>query len=65
VLVLEGEYEDSQGGMHCAGELRSWPAGTNHGFRVSTRVPCIIASVVHGREFEAAPLRWLARLLGR
>lgn len=65
VLVLEGEYEDSQGIVHGAGELRSWQAGTNHGFRVSTRAPCIIASVVYGREFEAAPLRLLARLLGR
>lgn len=65
VLVLEGEYEDTTGLVHRAGELRTWPAGTNHGFRVSTSGPCVIASVVFGRQFEAAPLRWLARVLGR
>jgi putative transcriptional regulator len=65
VLVLEGEYADSEGVVHRPGELRAWVPGTNHGFHVSKHGPCIIASVVHGREFEAAPLRWLARILGR
>jgi anti-sigma factor ChrR (cupin superfamily) len=64
VLVLEGQYEDSAGIVHHAGEFREWLAGTNHGFRVSTSEPCIIASVVYGREFEALPLRLLARALG-
>ena len=63
VLVLEGEYAASDGIVHRAGELREWGAGTKHGFRVSDE-PCIIASVVFGREFEALPLRLLARALG-
>jgi hypothetical protein len=65
VLVLEGSYVDSDGVAHAAGELRVWEAGTKHGFKVSKTEPCIIASVVHGREFEALPLRLLAKALGR
>jgi anti-sigma factor ChrR (cupin superfamily) len=64
VLVLEGQYEDSHGIVHHAGELREWAPSTNHGFRVGPE-PCIFASVVFGREFEALPLRLLARALGR
>ena len=64
VLVLEGEYEASDGIVHRTGELREWAPGTNHGFRVSDSEPCIIASVVFNREFEALPLRLLARMLG-
>lgn len=64
VLVLEGEYEDSAGVIHRAGEVREWAAGSRHAFRVSDE-PCIIASVVFGREFEAWPLRMLAKVLGR
>jgi anti-sigma factor ChrR (cupin superfamily) len=65
VLVLEGSYTDSTGIVHRAGELREWAPGSKHGFRVSTTEVCIFASVVHGREFEALPLRLLARALGR
>ncbi|HET8938850.1 MAG TPA: cupin domain-containing protein [Polyangiales bacterium] len=65
VLVLEGSYVDSDGVSHAAGELREWEPGTKHGFQVSATEPCIIASVVFGRTFEALPLRLLARALGR
>ena len=65
VLVLEGSYEDDGGVVHRAGELREWAAGSAHSFRVSPSAPCIIASVVYGRRFEAWPLRALAGLLGR
>jgi anti-sigma factor ChrR (cupin superfamily) len=65
VLVLEGSYEDSHGVVHRAGELREWQPGSAHAFRVSKQEPCIFASVVFGREFQALTLRLLARALGR
>jgi ChrR Cupin-like domain len=65
VLVLEGDYTDDAGVNHRAGELREWPPGTEHSFKVSKTGPCIFASVVFGRRFDAWPLRALARLLGR
>ena len=65
VLVLEGSYVDSDGLEHGTGELRVWESGTSHGFRVSPDEPCIVAAVVHGRTFEALPLRLLQRVLGR
>jgi hypothetical protein len=65
VLVLEGSYEDSHGLLHRPGELREWASGTDHSFRVGADAPCIFASVVFGRRFEAWPLRALATLLGR
>lgn len=65
VLVLGGSYTDTEGVVHRPGELREWVAGTAHGFRVHPSEPCTIASVVFSREFEALPLRLLARLLGR
>jgi hypothetical protein len=65
VLVLEGSYEDDGGVVHRAGELREWSPSTSHAFRVSHSEPCIIASVVFGRRFDAWPLRVLSALLGR
>lgn len=65
VLVLSGSYTDSEGVVHRPGELREWAAGTAHEFRVHPGEPCTIASVVFSREFEALPLRLLAKLLGR
>jgi quercetin dioxygenase-like cupin family protein len=65
VFVLEGDYTDDAGVHHRAGELREWPPGTGHSFRVGKGGPCIFASVVFGRRFEAWPLRVLSRLLGR
>ena len=64
VLVLEGSYEDSNGLLHRAGELREWPSGTEHSFRVGDEI-CIFASVVHGRRFSSWPLRALQSVLGR
>jgi anti-sigma factor ChrR (cupin superfamily) len=63
VLVLEGSYEDSNGVLHRAGELREWPSETAHSFRVGKET-CIFASVVFGRRFSSWPLRALARVLG-
>ena len=63
VLVLEGSYQDSTGVLHRAGELREWPSGTAHSFRVGSET-CIFASVVFGRRFSSWPLRALARVLG-
>jgi len=51
--------------LHAAGELREWQPGSAHAFRVGRQQPCIFASVVYGRAFQALPLRWLARALGR
>jgi anti-sigma factor ChrR (cupin superfamily) len=65
VLVLDGSYEDSHGVVHRTGELRAWDAGTAHAFRISRAEPCVVASVVSGREFQSLPLRLLARALGR
>ena len=62
VLVLEGSYEDSNGVLHRAGELREWPSETEHSFRVGGEV-CIFASVVHGRRFSSWPLRTLESAL--
>lgn len=64
VLVLEGSYTDTNGLEHRAGELREWAPGTGHAFRVDERQPCVFASVVFGRRFDAWPLRALAKLLG-
>lgn len=63
VLVLEGSYEDSNGVLHRAGELREWPSETAHSFRVGAET-CIFASVVFGRRFSSWPLRALAKVLG-
>ena len=41
VFVLEGSYTDSHGVEHRAGELREWPAGTEHSFDVAKSEPCI------------------------
>jgi ChrR-like protein with cupin domain len=65
VFVLEGSYTDSHGVEHRAGELREWAAGSEHSFRVAKSEPCIFASVVFGRRFDAWPLRALAKILGR
>lgn len=65
VLVLEGSYVDSDGVTHGTGDLCVCDAGTSHALRVSRDEPCIIAAVVHGRTFEALPLRLLARALRR
>jgi quercetin dioxygenase-like cupin family protein len=65
VLVLEGSYEDSHGVNHVPGELREWPSGTEHSFKVHTGEPCIFASVVFGRRFYAWPLRAMSKLLGK
>jgi hypothetical protein len=65
VLVLEGSYRDSAGVVHRAGELREWAEGSEHGFVVDRAQPCIFASVVFGRRFDAWPLRALASVLGR
>jgi hypothetical protein len=65
VLVLEGSYRDTNGVEHRAGELREWAEGSEHGFLVDESGPCIFASVVFGRRFDAWPLRALASVLGR
>jgi hypothetical protein len=65
VLVLEGSYRDSTGVVHRAGELREWAEGSEHGFVVDRGQPCIFASVVFGRRFNAWPLRAMAAVLGR
>jgi quercetin dioxygenase-like cupin family protein len=65
VFVLEGSYTDSHGVEHRAGELREWPAGTEHSFNVAKSEPCIFASVVFGRRFDSWGLRALAKILGR
>ena len=63
-LVMEGNYTDSAGIVHRAGEIREWNAGSEHSFIVGSVEPCIFASVTFGRQFHARPLRLLARVLG-
>jgi anti-sigma factor ChrR (cupin superfamily) len=65
VFVLEGSYTDSHGTEHRQGELREWAAGTEHSFEVAKSEPCIFASVVFGRRFDAWALRALAKILRR
>jgi len=65
VLVLEGSYEDSRGMVHRAGELREWPAGTDHYLKVEGTAPCILACVAVGWRFDAWWLRILAALFNR
>jgi hypothetical protein len=65
VLVLEGSYEDSNGLVHRAGELREWAAGTEHYFNVEGSAPCLLACVAFGRRFDAWPQRALAAICNR
>jgi hypothetical protein len=65
VLVLEGSYEDSNGTVHRAGELREWPAGTEHYLEVAGTSRCILACVAGGWLFDAWPLRALETIINR
>jgi hypothetical protein len=65
VLVLEGSYVDSHGMVQRAGELREWPAGTEHDLKVEGSSPCIFACVAVGWRFDEWWLRALATIFHR
>lgn len=65
VLVLEGTYEDSNGLVHRAGELREWAAGTEHYLQVEASAPCILACVNGARRFDAWQQRALVMIFDR
>jgi hypothetical protein len=65
VLVLEGRYEDSKGMVHRAGELREWPAGSDHYLKAEGSSPCILACVADGWRFDEWWLRALAKIFHR
>jgi anti-sigma factor ChrR (cupin superfamily) len=63
LLILEGSYTDSTGTVYRSGDLHEMAEGTEHGFVVDDKEPCIAAVVEHGREFRNAFLRVLAKLV--
>jgi quercetin dioxygenase-like cupin family protein len=63
LLILEGSYTDSSGTVYRSGDLHEMADGTEHGFVVDEKEPCIAAVVEHGREFRSVILRVLAKLV--
>jgi quercetin dioxygenase-like cupin family protein len=63
LLILEGSYTDSSGSVFRSGDLHEMSEGTEHGFVVDDKEPCIAAVVEHGREFRNVFLRALAKLV--
>ncbi len=63
LLILEGSYTDSSGTVYRSGDLHEMSDGTEHGFVVDDKEPCIAAVVEHGRVFRNAFLRVLAKLV--
>jgi quercetin dioxygenase-like cupin family protein len=61
LFVLEGSYRDSSGRVVGPGDLHEMAAGSEHGFVVARREPCVAASVQRGREFTG----WLIRFLSK
>lgn len=61
LFVLEGSYRDSTGRIVRPGDLHEMRAGSEHGFVVARREPCVAASVQRGREFTG----WLIRFLSK
>jgi anti-sigma factor ChrR (cupin superfamily) len=63
LFVLEGSYRDSSGRIVGPGDLHEMPAGSEHGFVVARREPCVAASVQRGREFTGFLIRILSKLV--
>jgi anti-sigma factor ChrR (cupin superfamily) len=63
LFVLEGSYRDSSGRVVNPGDLHEMPAGSEHGFVVARREPCVAASVQRGREFTGWLIRFLAKIV--
>jgi quercetin dioxygenase-like cupin family protein len=63
LFVLEGSYRDSSGRVVGPGDLHEMPAGSEHGFVVARREPCVAASVQRGREFTGWLIRFLAKMI--
>jgi quercetin dioxygenase-like cupin family protein len=63
LLILEGSYTDSRGTTFRSGDLHEMNEGTEHGFVVDDKEPCIAAVVEHGREFKNVFLRALSKLV--
>lgn len=63
VLILEGSYTELGGKVYRSGDLHEMNDGSEHGFTVDEREPCIAAVVEEGREFRSVFLRALAKLV--
>jgi predicted ChrR family anti-sigma factor len=63
VLILEGSYTELGGKVYRSGDLHEMHDGSEHGFTVDEREPCIAAVVEEGREFRSVFLRALAKLV--
>jgi anti-sigma factor ChrR (cupin superfamily) len=65
LLVLEGNYTDSDGRFVGPGDIHEMAPGTDHAFQVGSAGPCIAASLQSGREFTGLFMRLLAKIAGR
>lgn len=63
LLVLEGEYTDSQGRRVQAGEIQTMEPGSVHALRVGKDSACVAASVQAGREFTSGAVRGYDQLV--
>jgi anti-sigma factor ChrR (cupin superfamily) len=63
LLVLEGNYTDSDGRFVGPGDIHEMAPGTDHAFQVGSAGPCIAASLQSGREFTGLFMRALAKIL--
>lgn len=62
LLVLEGDYTDSEGHFVGPGDVHLMSPGSVHSIHVGKGGPCVAASVQAGREFTGAFMRLLAKL---
>lgn len=63
VLILEGSYTDSGGTVYRSGDLHEMSTGTEHGFVVDAKEPCVAAVLEEGRVFRSLFLRVLSKLV--
>jgi ChrR-like protein with cupin domain len=63
VFILEGSYTDSVGAVYRSGDLHEMTEGSEHGFVVDDKEPCIAAVVEEGREFRSVFLRVLSKFV--
>jgi hypothetical protein len=63
VFILEGSYTDSTGTVYRSGDLHEMTEGSEHGFVVDDKEPCVAAVVEEGREFRSVFLRVLSKFV--
>jgi len=64
VLILEGSYTDSSGGVYRSGDVHAMAGDTEHSFTIAPDEPCVAAAVHRGIRFSSLGLRLLAKLFG-